>query len=54
VTLMFTVDVALGREGRFGATCRELPGLFVSVAGDDAVLARAELEIRRRLRADRR
>ncbi len=50
VSLVFTVDVTPGRDGRYLATCREFPRFYVSGKSEDEALAKAELEIRRQLR----
>ena len=48
-SMVFTVEIAQGREGWFVGTCRELPGLFVAADTEDEVLIQAEREIRHRL-----
>jgi hypothetical protein len=49
-SLVFTVDVTLGRDRRYLATCREFPGFYVSGPSEHEVLMKAELEIRHLLR----
>jgi hypothetical protein len=46
---VFTVDVTPGQNGRYLATCREIPGFYVSGKSEGEALMKAEREIRRQL-----
>jgi hypothetical protein len=47
---VFTVEVTPGRDRRYLATCREIPGFYVSGKSEEEALMKAELDILRRLR----
>ena len=44
-SMVFTVDLTLGRDGRFIASCRELPGFVVSGQDEPDTLRTAKQRI---------